>query len=662
MWEILRPLWDEQELRGKYQCAALRFSNNHRDIMAPSSDDLAKQEDGEGGQERWRRTGPRKRVASEQRVKLTPKLPPTRPDGWGVRTHPDGDESHAFVYDYKAARKIAAESVKLAVSKEILFLDVMLRVNSSKTQNDADGRGQERTEELIAMALTQVFDYMVRNEVTYGYVTAGESLLFLHVDQSDLQTLYCHVCLPGEDVGDQSDENWSSNRVAYTAVAQLASFCLLTLLSDALRGASLDETSHLAESTLQKWPELYEDARHVLSAGDTDSPSAPSSQSTDANFASSAGATGREITLRSRSSRKTCKTLDADAWDEDEDDDARSDGPPDTRKQTSFRKRKDGPSSGSSEDGAEIPSRVPTGPYCTQKCLLALKRGGVLDRSSPNVRLHRAAGGGSHHPISASDFTKLVSEQLHRSPYLGCDALDRSGKKGSSGVLFKLDLAPYGYTFVGKGAWSSLPTVLEHETRIYDRLDRLQGDVVPVHLGVVSLDWGHALAGGIRIHHMMLLLWAGEKAADARVPNLAAEMGRCLKAVWAEGVKHWDERDDNLLWNAERARVMLIDFDCATLVPSPLNKPLIKIAGNKRKRKGAELGNSPKRASFRGRVQVAWPACSCVHPCSDVQSGAFVSFLCTHLILFLIDRDAHARNIDRLTVHSRALAAHLLAS
>jgi hypothetical protein len=216
----LRPLWDDQELRGKYQCAALWFSNNRRDITAPSSDDQGKQECGEGGQERRRRTRPSKRVASEQRVKLSP----TRPDGWGVRTHPGGDESHAFVYDYKAAHKIAAGSVKSAVSKETLFLEVMLRVNSSKTQNDVEGRGQERTEELIAMALTQVFDYMVRNEVTYGYVTAGESLLFLHVDRSDLKTLYCHACLPGEDVGDPSDGDWASNRVAYTAVAQLASF------------------------------------------------------------------------------------------------------------------------------------------------------------------------------------------------------------------------------------------------------------------------------------------------------------------------------------------------------------------------------------------------------------------------------------------------------
>jgi hypothetical protein len=62
---------------------------------------------GEEGPGRRRRTGSSKRVASESRGK-----PPTRPDGWGVRTHLNKDESCAFVYDYKAAHKIAAGSVR----------------------------------------------------------------------------------------------------------------------------------------------------------------------------------------------------------------------------------------------------------------------------------------------------------------------------------------------------------------------------------------------------------------------------------------------------------------------------------------------------------------------------------------------------------------------
>lgn len=55
-------------------------------------------------------------------------------------------------------------------------------------------------------------------------------------------------------------------------------------------------------------------------------------------------------------------------------------------------------------------------------------------------------------------------------------------------MLFKLELEPYGYTFVAKGALSGHPYDLEHESRVYARLNRLQGDVVPVHLGIMELD------------------------------------------------------------------------------------------------------------------------------------------------------------------------------
>lgn len=58
-------------------------------------------------------------MASEQRVKP----PPTKPDGAGVRTRLGGDESLAFVYDYKAAHKIALEYLKSAVAKEKLFME-----------------------------------------------------------------------------------------------------------------------------------------------------------------------------------------------------------------------------------------------------------------------------------------------------------------------------------------------------------------------------------------------------------------------------------------------------------------------------------------------------------------------------------------------------------
>lgn len=71
--DILRPAWDEEELRKEYRCMGLQFGNNIRHLTQPSDE------------------------REERR----------RPDGAGIRKGLDGDESVAFVYDYEAAHKVA---------------------------------------------------------------------------------------------------------------------------------------------------------------------------------------------------------------------------------------------------------------------------------------------------------------------------------------------------------------------------------------------------------------------------------------------------------------------------------------------------------------------------------------------------------------------------
>ncbi|KAH7247653.1 uncharacterized protein BKA55DRAFT_691780 [Fusarium redolens] len=590
VWEILHPVWDDEELCKEYRCMGLRFSNNIRDFTQPSDGVLVGEEDlSEERPERRRRTGPNKRVASEQRVKP----PATKPDGAGVRTRLGGDESLTFVYDYKAAHKVALERLKPAVVKETLFMEVMERINSNKSLSDAELRGQDRAEELVAMALTQVFDYMVRYGVAYGYIAAGESLLFLHIDRANPQTLYCHPCVPDEDVGEASDGDWADDKVSYTAAAQLASFCLLSLRSEALKGASLDAALRKAEAALKKWREPYDDAACLLGAEDTNSPSASSSQATEGSeFMSSAVPASREVSLRSRPSCRSTAVFRGDEADEEDD------GPDGDLYRSWARTDED--------EDAEMSESAPVKQYCTQACLLGLKRGLDLDSNCPNVLSHRSAEGGTRHPIDAHDFARLVGERLRKNPYRDCEALDGWGKMGATGVLFKLELAPYGYTFVGKGTPLLHPRRLEHESQIYARLDRIQGEVVPVHLGLARLDRGYILPGGARVFHMMLMSWCGEPMANtvaagagAGAADPAAEVRRSSQAVWAEGVDHGDEREANRLWNDERRRVMLIDFDRATLRPNLKHNQLVKVSGKKRKRQGDEFGNYNRKRGFR---------------------------------------------------------------
>ena len=60
-------------------------------------------------------------------------------------------------------------------------------------------------------------------------------------------------------------------------------------------------------------------------------------------------------------------------------------------------------------------------------------------------------------------------------------------KGGARGALFRVTLLKYGYTFVSKGTIKELVPDLRHEEVVYDRLQPIQGDCVPVHLGAIDL-------------------------------------------------------------------------------------------------------------------------------------------------------------------------------
>ncbi|KAI1839380.1 hypothetical protein JX266_014409, partial [Neoarthrinium moseri] len=328
--------------------------------------------------------------------------------------------------------------------------------------------------------------------------------------------------------------DWAEKRT-YTAVAQLSSFCMLSLQSDALQGAVLDAALGSAKAVLKTWPEAYEGAAQFSSAEETGSSQAASSsplERADPDFVSHESPIGRKVALRSRTTCRAPASPRQDNKSEDEPEDGLP--PPWTRP---VEKRKGGPSHSSSDSSSEeeeTRQSAPTRQYCSQACLLGLKRGLALDDSCPNVLAHRVAAGGSpRHPITAGEFTHLGTL---------ADGLER----------------------------------LQHECQVYARLATLEGWVVPVHLGLVHLglvhlDWGYVLPGAKRVVHMMLMSWGGERAAEAgmEAAELEVQRRRSSEAVWAAGVNHRDLCDANLLWNVERGRVMVIDFDQAVLRPAP---------------------------------------------------------------------------------------------
>ena len=590
--DIFGRLKDDPDIRKEFNFVNLQFSVNHRRLRQQSKIDLSggDEDPSEEVQQRPRRTRPNKRLATKQNVKTSSAYP----DGWGNRIYPKG-EYIAFVYDYKAAHKLKVEDLKQALAKEKLFMEAIHRTCSNKFQADTELNEQDAADTRTAMSLTQVFDYMVTHGVAYGYITSGKSLVFLYTDREDLRTLYYYHCIPDEKA---DGENGAVN-VFYTAVAQLTSFCLLALRSEALRGSSLEEV--IEKAKLQRWGVPYEESANLLEKKNVDSSqSALSSQATTGSLFESktqVPPTAREISLRSRSTRKDPAAIRKNDDEDDNNDEEQDDKPSQVPRLPGIsgtNKRKEGPSSSSSSEGknhntSSDSDSPPAKQYCTQACLLGLKRECHLDENCPNVSWHRTIESGTKHPINAAEFTSLVSEQLGQNPYQDCVALDPLGllgKIGAIGALFKLELAQYGYTFVGKGTQPAHLRHLHHESLIYSRLERLQGEVVPVHLGIIDMIRGYLLPGGARVFHMMLMSWGGEVAAGAGVLDMKAELKRSARALRSEGVLHGDEREPNILWNEERHRIMLIDFDHATLLEPVKHKNLSKLSGKKRKWQG----------------------------------------------------------------------------
>ena len=136
--------------------------------------------------------------------------------------------------------------------------------------------------------------------------------------------------------------------------------------------------------------------------------------------------------------------------------------------------------------------------------------------------------------------------QLAQDPDNGCEPL---GKQGARGALFRLTLDSYGYTFVGKGTVYAFKANLKHEGSVYRHLDTLQGELIPVYLGNISLIRTYFLDFKVRIVHMLLMSWAGEQAQkdlmSAMGLNINVETTRAVTKLHCHGVEHHDVRSPN---------------------------------------------------------------------------------------------------------------------
>lgn len=237
----------------------------------------------------------------------------------------------------------------------------------------------------------------------------------------------------------------------------------------------------------------------------------------------------------------------------------------------------------SSAGHGEIAQARPDRPYCTQACLLGLIRGHVLDKKCPNVDAHQKKAReygrndrymsrrlrNKRHALDQPALAQLIEEQLQKGDREDTGAIQSLDRSGWAGALFRVELVSHGYTFVGKGTVEALIPALHTEAKMYERLDAIQGKAIPVYLGRIDLKAAAAafhLTSRVAIVHLILLSWAGEEAwrqGGIKAERLWLETARTNAEVAALGVQQADLRRQNVLWNTELDRAILIDFEFA---------------------------------------------------------------------------------------------------
>ena len=486
-----------------------------------------------------------------------------RADQFCIYRTSDGANVPATAIEYKAPHKL---------SQDELVTGLVSEIQPKRDVINKEGDDFALAAKALATAVvTQLFSYMVGKGIQYGYVCTGQAFVFLHIPD-DPAMVYYYVCVPNQDVLDDDE-----NRLHRTAVAQVFAFIV-----QALRASPPPLSWHDAAAGLDIWAVEYDD---VLSR-------IPPSVRRDKRRVSLYkpqrwhGFTRSPIRTRSH-----CAQIDTQVRPRDDDDE--EDAPPSPSADRLNRPGRKAATSGTGSgnrrgqrgrgggrQGGAMRQRIQDQPYCTHKCLLGVVSGGPLDQACPNAGKH-----GSRH-ISQEDFLQSLRAQLAKDRGTDADSTPLY-LSGSVGSLFKLRLSAHGYTLVAKGVETGHLGRLSHEKDVYDQLQHLQGNHVPVCLGLIRLVLPYYCDGG-EFEHFLLLSWAGQplsRCIDGLDKTRAVDLAtKAYAELHRLQVLHVDAEPRNILYDAINGTLMVIDFERAELRGrQPLG--LISPNGQGRKRK-----------------------------------------------------------------------------
>ncbi|KAI1463978.1 uncharacterized protein F4812DRAFT_463035 [Daldinia caldariorum] len=500
-------------------------------------------------------------------------------DQFCIYRRSDGEHIPALVIEYKAPHKLTIAEVVTGLREEI-------QPERDVINKDSQGFNLE-SRRLTAAVITQLFSYMIRKNVQYGYICTGETFVFLHIPK-DPSVVYYYVSVPNLDAA-EDDENWLHR----TAVAQVFAFVL-----QALRAPPLSQTWQDRTRALDTWVVEFEDILRDIPATERKPPKGSIYKPPRWKK----GFTRSPIGTRSR-----CCPGNSNALPKSKDTSEDEDPFPSPSVSRSLRSKnvaavtgttakgaKQGHRGGSAKGGA-TEAEVQTGtktkiedrPFCSQKCLLGLASKGPMDDRCPNFGHHQ------RQHISLSKFLDLIRTQLAIDRGVDADAKPLY-LSGSVGSLFKICLSSHGYTVVAKGVQSDNLARLQHENKVYDQLRTIQGKYVPVCLGTIDLVRPYYYNGGI-FKHFLFLGWAGRPFFDlpdqADKTAIVNAVTAGFKAVHELHVLHGDAEPRNIVYNPYNGEVMIVDFERSKLLN---RKPLSLISSNKKRKLNTYQGKQGK--------------------------------------------------------------------
>ncbi|KAJ5469740.1 hypothetical protein N7539_009358 [Penicillium diatomitis] len=508
-----------------------------------------------------------------------------RPDQFCIHRVDDHTTTLLTSVEYKPPHKLSLATLRMGLRPMDLWKDM---VRSNKIPTNQAAKLRYNAERLVCSALVQEYHVMIQEGLEYSYVTNGVARVLLRVPHDKPGTLYYFLCDPNSEV-DMEMEATLEN----TSVARTLSLCLMAFRSP-VRG---QEWRNSVRPDIPLWKTSFDHTRSRIPEdefrqlplnSDSTAPKFPSPDSGSTYEPSSSPPEPPESLSRQVSSKSRVSCAPSDVRHRlHSSQSPDTDSNPATRRKRTFSQVPSSPSvqrvarqrETIDGRGPDSQSRHRGAQFCTQKCLLGLQSGGLLDDCCPNVMLHRRSKDDQQHPITSEDLVRLLKAQLDEN----IDRCKPLGGCGAYGAPFKLTCITYGYTVVGKGTTTRLWQEVSREAEVYRILRKVQGSAVPVFLGTIDLAKIYFLHGAGEIRHMLVMAWGGKRVHQSN------------KEIRALGIIHEDLRRENVLWNEQLGRAMIIDFHRSTLKRRPtLQQPR---ASKRRHRQPETVGSKRLRVT-----------------------------------------------------------------